>query len=82
MKVAHLREHRVAAQARGVGVFEGVVLRRRLRQARQQCRLLQVELGDRFVEEDARRRLHADGGLAADGAVGDAVEVAREDRSL
>ena len=42
----------------------------------------QVQLVGRFVEEDARRRLHADGRLAADRAVGDAVEVAREDRVL
>ena len=39
----------------------------------------EVQLRGGLVEEDARRRLHADRRLAADGAVGDAVQVGGED---
>ncbi len=82
VEFGHLPEHLVAAAARGARVAEGVVLRGRLRQAGQQRRLLEVQLSGRFVEEDARRRLHADRRLAADGSVGDAVQIAGEDRAL
>ena len=73
MQFGHLREHLVAPFPGRGGVEERVVLRGRLGQARQQRRLLEVQLGGRLVEEDSRGRLHADGGLPAEGAVGDAV---------
>src|SRR4051794_916349 len=80
--VGHPLQDVVATGLRGAGVQERVVLRGRLRQAGQQRRLAQLEVGGRLVEEDARRGLDADRGLAADGPERDAVEVLREDPEL
>ena len=82
MQFGHLGEHLVAPLPRGGRVQEGVVLRGRLRQAGEQRGLLEVELRCGLVEEHSRRRLHAERRLSADGAVGDAVEVAGQDRAL
>ena len=82
VQFGHLRQHLVASLPGCALVAERVVFRGRLRQPREQRRLLEVQLRGRPVEEDARCRLDADRGLPADGAVGDAVEVAGEDRAL
>jgi hypothetical protein len=48
----------------------------------EQRALLEVQLRGGFVEEDPRCGLHADRGLPAERAVGDAVEIARENLRL
>src|SRR3954471_12436363 len=80
--VGHALQHVVAAGERGLRVEERVVLRGRLRQAREQRRVAQLEVGGGLVEEDPRARLDADRGLPADRPERDAVEVLREDPQL
>ena len=82
MQLGHLVEHVVATALGFARVAERVVLRGRLRQPGEQRGLLEVQLRRGFVEEDPRRRLDPDRGLAADRAVGDAVQVLGEDRAL
>ena len=80
--VGHRVENLVAPVDRVVGVGEGVVLGRRLRQAGQHRRLAQAEVLDVLVEEDLGGRLDADRRLADVGAVGGGVEVLVEDLVL
>ena len=80
--LGHLLQHLVAPLQRRRGVAEGVVLRRRLRQAGEQRGLVEVEVLDVLVEERHRRRLDAERGAPADGAVRDVVEVLVQDPAL
>ena len=73
--LGHPLQHLVAARLGRLGRVERVVLAGRLRQAGEQRGLGEREVLRRLVEEHPRRGLHADGGLAAVGAVGHDVQV-------
>ena len=78
----HRLQHLGAPVARGGGVGERVVLRRRLGQTRQQRRLGQAQLVHRLVEEHLRGSLHAVGLLVADRPIRHVVQVAVQDPGL
>ncbi len=78
----HLVEDLVAALERGRRVAEGVELRRRLRKAREQRGLVQVELTRVLRVEGLGGCLDPDRGAPGDRAVGNGVEVLLENPLL
>ena len=82
LEVGHLGQHLVAAGLGLLGRAHRRVGGRRLREAGQQRGLVQLEVLDRLPEVHARRRLHADRGLAAERAERHRVQVLVEDPRL
>ncbi len=74
----HLRQHRVAAVQRAVGVEHGVVVARALEHAHQRGAFQHRQSRGRFVEIGARRHLYAEGVVEE----GDGIQIGFEDLVL